>query len=35
MVSMNRTSKIALMVVADLLALPVCFLIAMILRGGD
>ena len=35
MVSMNRTSKIALMVVADLLALPVCFFIAMILRGGD
>ena len=35
MVSMSRTSKIALMVTADLLALPVCFLIAMILRGGD
>jgi FlaA1/EpsC-like NDP-sugar epimerase len=35
MVSMSRTSKIATMVIADLLALPVCFLIAMILRGGD
>ncbi|WP_307729946.1 nucleoside-diphosphate sugar epimerase/dehydratase [Massilia sp. H6] len=35
MVSMSRTSKIALMVTADLLALPACFLIAMILRGGD
>ncbi|WP_458038557.1 polysaccharide biosynthesis protein [Massilia alkalitolerans] len=35
MVSMSRSSKIALMVGCDLLALPVCFLIAMILRGGD
>ncbi|RZA36436.1 MAG: polysaccharide biosynthesis protein [Lysobacteraceae bacterium] len=32
---MSRTSKIALMVGCDLMALPVCFLIAMILRGGD
>lgn len=35
MVSLHRTAKIALMVAIDLLALPFCFLIAMLLRGGD
>jgi len=35
MVSLNRTAKITLMVTADLIALPFCFLIAMLLRGGD
>jgi FlaA1/EpsC-like NDP-sugar epimerase len=35
MVSLHRTAKIALMVAMDLLALPFCFLIAMLLRGGD
>jgi FlaA1/EpsC-like NDP-sugar epimerase len=35
MVSMHRTAKIALMVAIDLVALPLCFLIAMLLRGGD
>jgi FlaA1/EpsC-like NDP-sugar epimerase len=35
MVSLHRTAKIALMVTADLVALPFCFLIAMLLRGGD
>lgn len=35
MVAMHRTAKIALMVAADLIALPFCFLIAMFLRGGD
>ena len=35
MIALHRTTKIALMVVADLLALPFCFLIAMLLRGGD
>lgn len=35
MVSLHRTTKIAVMVIADLLALPCCFLIAMLLRGGD
>ena len=35
MVSMHRTAKIALMVGVDLLALPFCFLIAMLLRVGD
>lgn len=35
MVSLPRTTKIAVMVAADLLALPFCFLIAMLLRGGD
>lgn len=35
MVSLHRTSKIALMVAIDLFALPFCFLIAMLLRGGD
>jgi FlaA1/EpsC-like NDP-sugar epimerase len=34
-VSMHRTTKVSLMVAADLVALPLCFLIAMILRGGD
>lgn len=34
-VSMHRTAKVGLAVVVDLVALPVCFLIAMILRGGD
>lgn len=35
MVSLHRTTKIAIMVALDLLALPFCFLIAMLLRGGD
>ncbi|QNA99643.1 polysaccharide biosynthesis protein [Massilia sp. Se16.2.3] len=35
MVSLHRTTKIALMVAIDLVALPLCFLIAMLLRGGD
>ena len=35
MVSLHRTTKIALMVTADLIALPFCFLAAMLLRGGD
>jgi len=35
MVSLNRTAKMALMVGVDLLALPLCFLIAMTLRLGD
>jgi FlaA1/EpsC-like NDP-sugar epimerase len=35
MVSLHRTTKIAMMVVADLIALPFCFLVAMLLRGGD
>ncbi|WP_242489802.1 polysaccharide biosynthesis protein [Noviherbaspirillum cavernae] len=32
---MNRWSKIAIMLTADLVALPLCFLIAMMLRLGD
>lgn len=35
MVGMNRIAKIALMVGVDMLALPFCFLIAMLLRVGD
>ena len=35
MVSLHRTTKIALMIITDLIALPFCFLIAMLLRGGD
>ncbi len=35
MVSMHRTAKIAIMVAVDLLALPFCILIAMLLRVGD
>ncbi len=35
LVQMNRTAKIALMVGVDLLALPFCSLIAMLLRVGD
>ena len=35
LVSMHRNAKIALMVTVDLIALPFCFLIAMLLRGGD
>ena len=35
LVQMNRKAKIALMVGVDLLALPVCCLIAMLLRVGD
>ena len=35
MVSLHRTTKIAIMVGVDLIALPFCFLIAMLLRGGD
>jgi FlaA1/EpsC-like NDP-sugar epimerase len=34
-VSLNRTAKIVFMVAADLIALPVCFFAAMVLRGGD
>ena len=34
-VSMHRTAKVGLAIVVDLVALPACFLIAMILRGGD
>jgi len=32
---MHRTTKVGLAIMVDLVALPVCFLIAMILRGGD
>jgi FlaA1/EpsC-like NDP-sugar epimerase len=35
MVSMHRTAKIAVMVALDLLALPFCILMAMLLRVGD
>ena len=35
MVSMHRTTKIAIMVAVDLLALPFCILVAMLLRVGD
>jgi FlaA1/EpsC-like NDP-sugar epimerase len=35
MVSMHRTVKIAIMVAVDLLALPFCILVAMLLRVGD
>ena len=35
LVAMNRNAKIALMVAVDLLALPFCILIAMLLRVGD
>ena len=35
LVAINRTAKIALMVGVDLLALPFCILIAMLLRLGD
>ncbi len=35
MVSLNRNAKIALMVGVDLLALPFCIMIAMLLRVGD
>jgi len=35
MVSLDRTIKIALMITADLIALPFCFLIALLLQGGD
>jgi FlaA1/EpsC-like NDP-sugar epimerase len=35
MVSLHRTTKIAMMITADLVALPCCFLVAMLLRGGD
>lgn len=35
MVAMHRTAKLALMVAVDLVALPVCFLIAMVLRLGE
>ncbi|ALK96701.1 capsular biosynthesis protein [Massilia sp. WF1] len=35
MVSLHRRTKIALMITADLVALPFCFLVAMLLRGGD
>ncbi len=34
-VSLDRKAKIALMVLADLIALPFCFLVAMLLRMGD
>ena len=32
---MHRTTKVGLTIMADLIALPICFLIAMTLRGGD
>lgn len=35
MISLHRTTKIALMIMTDLIALPLCFLIALLLRGGD
>jgi FlaA1/EpsC-like NDP-sugar epimerase len=35
LISLHRTIKIAMMVTVDLIALPFCFLIAMLLRGGD
>lgn len=35
LVSLHRRTKIALMITADLIALPCCFLVAMLLRGGD
>jgi FlaA1/EpsC-like NDP-sugar epimerase len=35
LISLHRTTKIAIMVVIDLLALPFCFLTALLLRGGD
>ena len=35
LVLLNRRTKIALMVIADVIALPFCFLIAMMLRVGD
>jgi FlaA1/EpsC-like NDP-sugar epimerase len=35
LISMNRWSMIAVMVVTDLIAMPICFLIAMLLRLGD
>jgi FlaA1/EpsC-like NDP-sugar epimerase len=35
MVSLPRAAKIALMVTIDLFSLPFCFLVAMLLRGGD
>jgi FlaA1/EpsC-like NDP-sugar epimerase len=35
LVSLHRRKKIALMVTIDLVALPCCFLVAMLLRGGD
>lgn len=34
-VSLHRAGKVALAVTVDLVALPLCFLIAMVLRGGD
>lgn len=34
-IAMHRTTKVGLTIAADLIALPICFLIAMILRGGD
>lgn len=35
LISMNRVMKVALMLSSDLIALPLCFLIAMLLRLGD
>ncbi|CUI08909.1 UDP-N-acetylglucosamine 4,6-dehydratase [Janthinobacterium sp. CG23_2] len=35
LVAMNRTAKMALMVVTDLLALPACLLLAMLVRTGE
>lgn len=34
-ISLHRTAKVALAIAIDMVALPLCFLIAMILRGGD
>ena len=35
LVSMNRLKKVSLMLMADIIALPICFLIAMLLMQGD
>lgn len=34
-ISLHRTTKVALAIMVDMIALPLCFLISMILRGGD
>lgn len=35
LVGMNRWSKVAVMLVTDFIAIPLCFLVAMVLRLGD
>jgi FlaA1/EpsC-like NDP-sugar epimerase len=35
LVSMNRFAKIGLMLAADVISLPLCFMVAMLLRVGD